>query len=71
MSLNIYEGRGLTVTRYAGPADRGADRTLWKITTRLPEGIAVLRREEAAELALELLRDALSYNGVRLTIETA
>ena len=56
MSTEIYEGAGLYVTHYAGPAHEGDDRARWQFTA--PDSYAQLTRPQVKGLIITLLADA-------------
>lgn len=58
MSDEIYEGDGIYVTRYCGPASEGEDRVRWQIT--IPSGVEYVQmdRLELHELIGVLARDS-------------
>ncbi len=57
MSAEIHEG-SLYVTRYAGPADEGPDRSRWQFTLPIGKDLVVLRRDEVVVLAAALANSA-------------
>lgn len=54
MATTIFEGRGLTVTRFTGPAHESADRARWQFAARYRRGLPSLDRREATELCIAL-----------------
>lgn len=68
MSDDIFERERLIVTRYVGAAGPG-DCIRWQFTTALPDGYAVLTRQQVRELALVMLLDVEGLEIVRPTLD--
>jgi hypothetical protein len=61
VSEDIYEGPGITITRYVGPADEGPDRRRWQVTIFGPDvAHTVLDAADVKDLLHALGASALS-----------
>ena len=58
MSETLYEENGVAVTRMAGPASEGPDRTRYHLTLPSNQDLVVLKRQEAlVGVAMAIIND--------------
>jgi len=60
MSETLYEENGVAVTRMAGPASEGPDRTRYQLTLPSNQDLVVLKRQEALEVAMAIINDQVA-----------